>query len=223
MVISQFIDHTLLKPTATPEDIHLLCEEAINHNFFAVCVNGCYVSTAKKNLNNTAVRIAAVVGFPLGASSSESKIEEARLYVKDGADEIDMVINLGYLKAKKYEAVTNEIEEIKKAIGDKILKVILEICFLTDEEVRIACQLAKKAGADYVKTSTGFGAAGATEHAVKIMMDEVGDSLKIKASGGIKDLATAKKYIDLGVSRIGTSSGVAIVTSIKNDLDEHTY
>ena len=223
MVISKFIDHTLLKPTATPEDINLLCEEAIKHNFFAVCVNGCYVSTAKKNLNNTTVRIAAVVGFPLGASSSKSKIEEALLYVKDGADEIDMVINLGYLKAKKYEAVANEIEEIKKAIGDRILKVILETCFLTDEEIRIACHLAKKAGADYVKTSTGFGSAGATEHAVKIMVDEVGDTLKIKASGGIKDLATAKKYIDLGVSRIGTSSGIAIITTIKNDLDEHTY
>lgn len=216
MDITHFIDHTLLKPTATSEDINRLCEEAKKYDFMAVCVNGCYVSTAKKNLKNTAIKVAAVVGFPLGASSSESKIEEARICVKDGADEIDMVINLGFLKAKNYEAVAKEIEEVKKTIGDKILKVILEICFLTDEEIKIACQLTKKSGADYVKTSTGFGIAGATEHAVKIMMYEVGEFLKIKASGGIKDLATAQKYIDLGVSRIGTSSGVEIVTSLKN-------
>ncbi|MGB3343577.1 MAG: deoxyribose-phosphate aldolase [Aequorivita sp.] len=223
MAVSQFIDHTLLKPTATPEDIIHLCEEAKQYWFFAVCVNGCYVSLAKNNLRGTAVKVAAVVGFPLGASASESKIEEARICIKDGADEIDMVLNLGFLKAKKYEVVGNEIEAIKKTIGNKILKVILETCYLSDDEIRIACQLAQKAGADYVKTSTGFGTTGATKHAVKVMINEVGEFLKIKVSGGIKDLATAQKYIEMGVSRIGTSSGVEIVTSPKNNTDEHTY
>lgn len=223
MAVSQLIDHTLLKPTATSKDIIHLCEEAKQYNFFAVCVNGCYVALAKNHLKDTAVKVAAVVGFPLGASASESKIEEAKICIKDGADEIDMVLNIGFLKAKNYEGVKNEIEAVKKTIGDKTLKVILETCYLTDEEIRIACKLTHKAGADYVKTSTGFGTSGATEHAVKIMVDEVGKYLKIKASGGIKDLATAQKYIEMGVSRIGTSSGVAIVSFLKINPDEHTY
>lgn len=223
MAISRFIDHTLLKPTATPKDIIHLCEEAIQHNFFAVCIHGCYVALAKSHLKNTEIKVAAVVGFPLGASATESKIEEARICIKDGADEIDMVLNIGFLKAKDYEGVKNEIEAIKKTIGEKTLKVILETCYLSDEEIRMACKLVQKAGADYVKTSTGFGTSGATEHAVKIMVDAVGNYLKIKASGGIKDLTAAQKYIEMGVSRIGTSSGVQIVSPLKNNADEHTY
>ena len=223
IAVSQFIDHTLLKPTATPEEIKILCEEAKQHNFFAVCVNGCYVSMAKDQLGDTAVKVAAVVGFPLGASTAEAKMEEARICVKEGADEIDMVLNIGYLKSKNYKEVGSEIEAIKKAIGNKTLKVILEICYLTDEEIKIGCKLSQKAGADYVKTSTGFGTSGATDQAVKIMIDEIGQYLKIKASGGIKDLATAQKYIEMGVSRIGTSSGVAIINSFNKDQNESSY
>jgi len=223
MELSQYIDHTLLKAVATPEDIINLCNEAKEHNFYAVCVNSCYVSLAAEKLKNSDVKVASVVGFPLGASSLHAKVCEAEQAIKDGADEIDMVLNIGFLKAEKYSEVQNEIAALKKAIGDRTLKVILETCYLTDAEIRTACHISEKAGADFVKTSTGFGSGGATEEAVKIMVAEVGDSLKVKASGGIKDAATAKKYIKLGVSRIGTSSGIEIVTATKKDTDEHTY
>ncbi|MDP2688116.1 MAG: deoxyribose-phosphate aldolase [Aequorivita sp.] len=221
--LNRYIDHTFLKATATPQDILKLCNEAKEYNFYAVCLNSCYVSLAANELQNSDVKIASVVGFPLGSNSTRSKVCEAEQCIKDGADEIDMVLNIGYLKAKMYESVRKEISAIKEAIGSSLLKVILETCYLTDDEIRIACQIAKQAGADYVKTSTGFGTDGATEHVVKIMIDEVGDTLKIKASGGIKNTATAKRYIEMGVSRIGTSSGIEIVTSLKKDTDEHTY
>lgn len=224
MELSQFIDHTLLKATATADDIIKLCKEAKEHKFYAVCINSCYVPLAKKELKDSDVKIATVVGFPLGASSPESKVREATIAIDHGADEIDMVMNIGFLKNQWNDAVAKEIEEIKKAIGSKVLKVILETCYLSDEEIKIACQLAKKAGADFVKTSTGFGTGGATEHHVKLMMDEVGDTLKVKASGGIKNAETALKYIELGVSRIGTSSGIEIVSgTLKKDNNEHTY
>lgn len=224
MELSQYIDHTLLKATATADDIIKLCKEAKEHGFYAVCINSCYVPLAKKELKDSDVKIATVVGFPLGASSPESKVREATIAIDHGADEIDMVMNIGFLKNQWNDAVAKEIEEIKKAIGSKVLKVILETCYLSDEEIKIACQLAKKAGADFVKTSTGFGTGGATEHHVKLMMDEVGDTLKVKASGGIKNAETALKYIELGVSRIGTSSGIEIVSgTLKKDNNEHTY
>lgn len=223
MQLNQFIDHTLLKPTATPEEIINLCKEAKEYNFYAVCVNTCYVSLAKKELKNSKIKIAAVVGFPLGANSSEIKIYEAKQAVKDGADEIDMVLNIGFLKAGLYNQVQDEITAVKNTIGERNLKVILEICYLTDEEIRKACQLCLNAKADFVKTSTGFGTGGATEEAVKIMQAEVGAELKIKASGGIRDLNSARKYIQMGVSRIGTSSGIEIVSYSKNHIDEHSY
>ncbi|PHR13178.1 MAG: deoxyribose-phosphate aldolase [Aequorivita sp.] len=223
MQLSRFIDHTLLKASATPKDIVKLCNEAKKYNFYAVCVNSCYVSLAATELKNSDVKVASVVGFPLGASSQNAKVCEAEQAVIDGADEIDMVLNIGFLKTELYKQVQDEIAAVKKAIGNRPLKVILETCYLTESEIRRACQIAKQAGADFVKTSTGFGTGGATESAVKIMVDEVGDSLKIKASGGIKDAATAKKYIAMGVSRIGTSSGIEIVTDTKKDTDEHTY
>ena len=223
MELNHFIDHTLLKATATPEDIVRLCNEAKEYNFYAVCVNSCYVFLASNELKNSDVKVASGVGFPLGAGSCHAKVCEAEQSMKDGANEIDMVLNVGLLKAKLHKSVREEITAIKEAIGNRTLKVILETCYLTDDEIRMACQIAKKAGADYVKTSTGFGTGGASEHSVKIMVNEVGDSLKIKASGGIKDTATAKKYIEMGVSRIGTSSGIEIVTTIKKDTDEHTY
>lgn len=224
MKLNKYIDHTLLKATATSDDIIKLCKEGKEHEFYAICINGCYVPLAKKELQGSNVKIATVVGFPLGASSPESKVREATIAIEHGADEIDMVLNIGFLKNKWNDAIAKEIEEIKKAIGSKVLKVILETCYLTDAEIIVACQLAKKAGADFVKTSTGFGTGGATEHHVKLMIDEVGDTLKVKASGGIKNAETALKYIELGVSRIGTSSGIEIVSgTLKKDNNEHTY
>jgi deoxyribose-phosphate aldolase len=223
MELNRYIDHTQLKATATPEDIIKLCNEAKKYKFYAVCVNSCYAFLAANELKNSGVKIASVVGFPLGANNCRAKVCEAEQCIKDGADEIDMVLNIGLLKAKLHKSVREEIAAVKEAIGSRILKVILETCYLTDDEIKMACQIAKKAGANYVKTSTGFGTDGATEHAVKIMVEEVGDSLKIKASGGIKDTATAKKYIEMGVSRIGTSSGIEIVTTTNKDTDEHTY
>lgn len=224
MKLNQYIDHTLLKSTATPDDIIKLCEEAKENEFYAVCVNGCYVPLAKEYVEGSNVKVAAVIGFPLGASAPESKVREAAIAIEHGADEIDMVLNVGFLQGGWPEAVEKEIEEVKIAIGDAVLKVILETCYLTDEEIKLACRLSKKAGADFVKTSTGFGTGGATEHHVKLMLDEVGDTMKIKASGGVRDAETAKKYIEMGVKRLGTSSGIAIVSNQKNqNNNEHTY
>ena len=213
MQLNQYIDHTILKATATPKDIVQLCAEAIQFKFYAVCVNGCYIKLAKTELKNSEVKIAAVIGFPLGAMSTESKMAEAVQCVADGADEIDMVINIGLLKAGQADLVEDEIAAIKKAIGKKVLKVIIETCYLTNEEKKMACRTALNAAADFVKTSTGFGTGGATIEDVKLMKAEVGDKLKIKASGGIRDLKTALEYIDLGVNRLGTSSGIELVTS----------
>ncbi len=193
------------------DDIQKLCDEAKTQGFYAVCVNGCHVSLAKKALENSKVKLAAVIGFPLGAMSTKTKVFEAKDCVLNGADEIDMVINIGWLKSKMYEAVGNEIQAIKLAIGDKILKVILETCYLTDAEKEKACSLSVEAGADFVKTSTGFGSGGATFEDVILMKRVVGNKAKIKASGGIKDKETALKYIELGVSRIGTSSGPTLL------------
>lgn len=224
MKLNTYIDHTQLKAIATPKDIIKLCNEAKEYNFYAVCVNSCHVKLAANELKDCDVKVAAVVGFPLGANSSQVKIYEAHSGIKEGANEIDMVLNVGWLKAKRHALVEEEIAVIKKTIGEHTLKVILETCYLSDDEIRMACQIAKRAGADFVKTSTGFGTAGATVHHVKIMHEKVCDTLKIKASGGIRDTQTALKYINLGVSRIGTSSGIDIVTSAnKKNTDEYTY
>lgn len=212
MPLKEYIDHTLLKATATPDDIRLLCKEAIDNEFFAVCVNGCYINLAKKEIANSNVKVAAVIGFPLGAMSTEAKVLETETCITAGADEIDMVINVGMLQSGNHPYVEDEIKKIKKATGSKVLKVIIETCYLTNQEKKIACELAKNAGADFVKTSTGFGTGGATLDDVKIMKDVVGNDLKIKASGGIRDKKTALEYIELGVSRIGTSSGIKIVS-----------
>ena len=211
MSLEKYIDHTNLKPTATATDIETLCKEAVEHNFYTVCVNGCHVPFAKNMLRGTHVKIAAVVGFPLGAMSSKSKVLEAVDCIENGADEIDMVINVGWLKSKNYNAVRDEIKTLKKAIGDHVLKVIIETCFLTNKEKEIACTLAIEAKADYVKTSTGFGTGGATPEDVALMKRIVGNKAKIKASGGIKTHEEALKYIELGVSRIGTSSGPSLI------------
>ncbi|MEZ4811147.1 MAG: deoxyribose-phosphate aldolase [Allomuricauda sp.] len=211
MSLADYIDHTNLKPTASIADIKKLCEEARIFQFYAVCVNGCHVALAKETLKNTKVKVAAVVGFPLGAMSTNAKVFEAKDCVENGADEIDMVINIGWLKSNRDTAVRDEIKAIKQAIGDKVLKVILETCYLTTDEKERACTLAVEAGADFVKTSTGFGSAGATFEDIALMKKIVGEKAKIKASGGIKDKETALKYIELGVSRIGTSSGPSLL------------
>ena len=212
MQLNQYIDHTNLKPTATPGDIEKLCREAVSHNFYAVCVNGHFVNLAKKQLGDSEVKLAAVAGFPLGANTTQSKVFEAREAISNGADEIDMVINLGMLKSGDFAFIEAEISEIKKAIGNKVLKVILETCYLDQEEIKQASKAALNARADFVKTSTGFGSRGASLEDVRIMKEVVGDKLEIKASGGIKDKETALQYLELGVTRIGTSSGVAIVS-----------
>ncbi len=212
MDLAKYIDHTLLKPTATQSEIIQLCKEALEYQFYAVCVNACYIKQCKKVVQNSEVKIAAVIGFPLGAMSTKAKVFEAKDCIKKGADEIDMVINIGWLKSGKIDKVTSEIKKIKKAIGDKVLKVIIETCYLTDEEKKIACKAAVEANADFVKTSTGFGPDGATIADVVLMKLAVDGKAQIKASGGIRDTITAKEYIDLGVSRIGTSSGIKIVT-----------
>lgn len=211
-MLSPYIDHTILKATATPEDIEVLCKEAKEHHFYAVCVNGCYVGLASSLLKSSQVKVAAVVGFPLGAMSTNAKIAEAKDCVENGADEIDMVINIGKLKAGKYEEVENEIALIKSEIGEVILKVIIETCYLTDDEKEQACIAARNAKANFVKTSTGFGTAGATIDDVKLMKAVVGDQLQVKASGGIKDAATAKEFIEAGADRLGTSTGINIVS-----------
>lgn len=210
--IASYIDHTLLNPTATPNDIKKLCEEAIEYNFYAVCVQGQYVKLAAECLKNSDVKIASVVGFPLGGNSTKSKVYEAKQAILDGADEIDMVIAIGLLKARELDLVRDEIEQIKLAIDKHVLKVIIETCSLTNEEKELACEIAYEAGANFVKTSTGFGSYGATFADVSLMRDTIGDKMKIKASGGIRDREIALQYIEAGVDRIGTSAGIKIVT-----------
>ena len=211
MGLNKYIDHTILKATASSSDVKKLCEEAIEHEFYSVCVNGCYVADAKHLLQGTDVKVAAVVGFPLGAMTTASKVFEAKEAIENGASEIDMVINVAKLKDGEFDYVENEIRLIKGAIGDNVLKVIIETCYLTDEEKVKACELSLAAKADFVKTSTGFGTGGATYEDVKLMKSVVGDNAKVKASGGVRDKETAQKYVDLGAERLGTSSGIDIV------------
>ena len=211
MGLNKYIDHTILKATASSSDVKKLCEEAIEHEFYSVCVNGCYVADAKHLLQGTDVKVAAVVGFPLGAMTTASKVFEAKEAIENGASEIDMVINVAKLKDGEFDYVENEIRLIKGAIGDNVLKVIIETCYLTDEEKVKACELSLVAKADFVKTSTGFGTGGATYEDVKLMKSVVGDNAKVKASGGVRDKETAQKYVDLGAERLGTSSGIEIV------------
>ena len=211
MGLNKYIDHTILKATASSAEVQKLCEEAIEHEFYSVCVNGCYVADAKHLLQGTDVKVAAVVGFPLGAMTTASKVFEAKEAIENGASEIDMVINVAKLKDGEFDYVENEIRLIKEAIGNNVLKVIIETCYLTDEEKVKACELSLVAKADFVKTSTGFGTGGATYEDVKLMKSVVGDNAKVKASGGVRDKETAQKYINLGAERLGTSSGIDIV------------
>ncbi|UOB17640.1 deoxyribose-phosphate aldolase [Abyssalbus ytuae] len=221
MKLNKFIDHTLLKPVATPEEIEILCNEAVKYDFFSVCVNSCHVSFATKLLSDTNVKVCTVVGFPLGAMCTRAKAFEAENAVKDGAAEIDMVMNLGWLKSNRPLKVIQDIAEIKKAIGENVLKVIIETCYLTDEEKKLASELAIKANADFVKTSTGFGNGGATLPDIDIIKKAIHSQAKIKASGGIRDFDTAIQYIKAGVSRIGTSNGINIVTGFHQKTNDY--
>ncbi len=219
MIINKYIDHTALKPTTTERDIIDLCTEAKKHQFYAVCLSSCYVPLAKELLSRSSVKICTVVGFPLGTSSTETKAFEAKKAIQDGADEIDMVINIGLLKSKNYVGVFKDISEVKNAIGRIPLKVIIEISELSKNEIIKVCEICLDAKADFIKTSTGFSKSGATLTAVKIIRKTVKDQAKIKASGGIKDFETAQKYIEAGADRIGTSAGVAIVTQQTSDAN----
>lgn len=216
--INSYIDHTLLKSTATINDITTLCSEAKTNDFFSVCINGCYVALCENLLRNSKIKICTVVGFPLGTMTTRSKLFEAEDAISNGADEVDMVINLGALKSGKFNLVESEISSIKNIIGIKVLKVIIETCNLTSEEISIASKLVESAGADFVKTSTGFGTKGASLEVVSEIKKAISPNMKIKASGGISDFITAKSYIDLGVSRLGTSSGIAILNGEKSLL-----
>ncbi len=214
MEFNKYFDHTLLKPEATEKDIIRLCEEAKKYDFASVCVNPCFVSLAKEQLKGSNVKVCTVIGFPLGANSSSVKATEASIAVMNGAEEVDMVINVGWVKERRYEDLVYEIALIKDACEGKLLKVILETCLLTDEEIAYASKASMDAGADFVKTSTGFSKGGATVEAVRIMRETVGDKLGVKASGGIHTLAEAKALIEAGASRLGCSASVKIMEEL---------
>jgi len=209
--LAQMIDHTILKPDATKDQIINLCREAREYNFFSVCINPTFVKLAAEALKGSPVKVCTVVGFPLGATTTTTKVMETRDAIANGAHEIDMVINVGALKAGNYELVKKDIEGVIQASEGRIVKVILETALLTDEEKIKACELAKEAGADFVKTSTGFGPGGATAHDIALMRKTVGKYMGVKASGGIRDFETARQMIEAGATRIGASASVAIV------------
>ena len=205
-----YVDHTLLKPEATPEQIAALCAEAAEHGTASVCVNGSYVALAKKLLDGKA-KVCAVIGFPLGAMSTAAKAFESAEAIRDGADEIDMVIHIGQLKAGNTDYVLEDIKAVKAAICDHILKVIIETCLLTEEEKITMCRLVTESGAEYIKTSTGFSTGGATFDDVRLFAEHVGEGVKIKAAGGIRSREDMEEFLRLGASRLGTSSAVKIL------------
>ncbi|GLH64904.1 deoxyribose-phosphate aldolase [Parageobacillus sp. G301] len=210
--IAKMIDHTLLKADATKAQIVKLCEEAKQYGFASVCVNPTWVATAAELLKDTDVKVCTVIGFPLGANTPETKAFETKNAIENGAAEVDMVINVGALKDGNDDLVERDIRAVVEAAkGKALVKVIIEACLLTEEEKVRACQLAVKAGADYVKTSTGFSTGGATPEDVALMRKTVGPNIGVKASGGVRDMQSAEAMIQAGATRIGTSSGVAII------------
>ena len=211
MKINKFIDHTVLSQDADEKKIDKLIAEAKEHDFASVCVNSCWTKKCAEALKDSDVNVCVVVGFPLGAMDTKSKAFETKTAIENGADEIDMVINVGWLKSGRYSDVEDDIREVKKACGDKHLKVIIECCLLTEEEKVKACELSEKAGADFVKTSTGFSKGGATVEDVALMRKTVGDRLGVKAAGGIRDGKTAVAMIKAGASRLGCSAGIKII------------
>lgn len=215
MNYNKYIDHTLLKPDCTDLQIEKLCQEALKYDFASVCVNSNYVPKCAELLRNSDVKVCTVVGFPLGACSTYAKVCETKKAIEDGAEEIDMVINISRLKCHDDSFVENEIRELKNICGSHILKVIIETCLLTDEEKVRACKLAMNANADFVKTSTGFSTGGATVEDVKLMFETVKGHCLVKASGGIRNKETFLNMIDAGASRIGASAGVQIIEDLK--------
>lgn len=219
MNINQYIDHTLLKPETTRAQIEKLCHEAREWKFAAVCINSYFVKYAVQILQSSDVRVCTVVGFPLGASTMETKRFEAMKAVAEGAKEVDMVINVSAIKSQEWQYVLDDMSSLAQVTHQQgaLLKVILETCLLTDEEKKKACELAVKANVDFVKTSTGFSTGGATIEDVKLMRSVVGPKMGVKASGGIRDLATAQQMIEAGATRLGTSSGILIVQGLKGE------
>lgn len=211
MELNKYIDHTNLKQDMSEQDLIKLVNEAKEYDFFSICINPCWVKQASELLAGSNTNVCSVIGFPLGANTTNIKVLEAKEAIENGASEIDMVINVSKLKDKDYEYVYNEIKQIKEAIGNNVLKVIIEACLLTNEEKTIACQIIMKAGADFVKTSTGMSTGGATVEDVKLFKEVVGDTTLIKAAGGVRSYEDAISMIEAGANRIGTSGGVKIV------------
>lgn len=211
MELNCYMDHTILKPDATKEQVTTLIAEAKSHHFMSVCINPTWVAYAHEQLKDSDVKVCTVIGFPLGANTSATKAFETKDAVENGADEVDMVINIGELKSGNTATVLEDIKAVVKASGDALVKVIIETCLLTDEEKVTACQLAKEAGADFVKTSTGFSTGGATVEDIRLMRETVGDDMGVKASGGVHTYDEAIALIEAGASRIGASASVAIV------------
>ena len=220
MKLNKYIDHTLLKQDVTENQIDCLLSEAREYDFASVCVNPTWVKYAKKVLEGTDVKVCTVVGFPLGATTSAVKAFETQEAIQNGADEIDMVINVGALKSGNLDLVESDIRAVVESSGDKLVKVIIEACLLTDQEKVVACQLAQKAGADFVKTSTGFSTGGATIADVTLMRETVGPEMGVKAAGGARSYADALAFVEAGATRIGTSAGVAI---LKGELVDGDY
>lgn len=216
MQLAPYIDHTLLKATATLADIRILCEEARQHSFYAVCINPVFIPHARAWLEGSDVKVATVCGFPLGAVSSEQKALEARLSAEAGADEIDMVIHIGSALAGDWDAVEADVRAVRRAVPEQVLKVIIETCYLSDEQKRRATEAAVQGGADFVKTSTGFGTGGATVEDVKLMAEVIAGRAQIKAAGGVRTPADAQAMIEAGATRLGTSGGVGLVSGGEN-------
>ena len=204
--MNKYMDSTLLRSSATREEIEKLCSDAKEYSFATVCVNPCYVSLANELLKDSDVKVCTVIGFPLGSNTTKIKVEEAKDAIKNGADELDMVINVGVLKDKNYDYIKNEILELRKATENKVLKVIVETCYLDEDEIAVMTKICNETGVDFIKTSTGFGTRGASLEDIEIINKYKDDKLKVKASGGIRTKEDAIKYINLGVSRIGTSN-----------------
>jgi len=211
MNLAAYIDHTLLKPDASIMQIEAFCREAVEYGFASVCVHSCNISICKKIIKNQKTAICIVTGFPFGANMTSAKAFETELALEAGADEIDMVMNIGAFKDKRYDYVVDDIRKVKAICGDKILKVIIETAYLNDKEKIEACRICIEANADYVKTSTGFGPSGATIEDIRLIKKTVGDSIKIKAAGGIKTRAFAEDLIKAGADRLGTSSSIAVM------------
>ncbi|HEL2554826.1 TPA: deoxyribose-phosphate aldolase [Streptococcus suis] len=219
MKLNKYIDHTILKPETTQEQVEKILAEAKEYDFASVCVNPTWVALAAESLKDSDVKVCTVIGFPLGANTPAVKAFETKDAISNGADEIDMVINIGALKTGNYDLVLEDIKAVVAASGDKLVKVIIEACLLTDDEKVRACQLSQEAGADYVKTSTGFSTGGATVADVALMRKTVGPDMGVKASGGARSYEDAIAFIEAGASRIGASSGVAIMNGAQADGD----